>query len=335
MHTSARRAVSLSALFPAAFANTPCVPFLAAVLVLCDMLTDRRMPLTRAYLLISFYLIWEVAGVISALLIWLCAGVWPLHNPQRFLAWNYAFQRVWTTGFAKVGIALFSLRLHLEGDYAFGEKPFLLLARHTSLADAILLSWFVLVRHGIRMRYVMKKELLWDPCLDIVGNRLPNYFLDRRSPQAAREVGKLAALADELGPCGGIVMYPEGTRFSEAKRTYALKRLEEQGDKDLLGVATRLRHVLPPRVTGTLALLDRAPHADVVFFAHSGFEGASSFVSMFRGSMIGREIRVRYWAVPAASIPTTIEARRRWLYEEWARLDETIDGWHKSKGDNA
>ena len=74
---------------------------------------------------------WKTAGVAAAFAAWLCAGVWPLRNRRRFLAWNYALQRIWAGGFAKAGIALFSLRLAIDGGYAFGDKPFLMLVRHT------------------------------------------------------------------------------------------------------------------------------------------------------------------------------------------------------------
>lgn len=68
----------------------------------------------------------------------------------------------------------------------------------------------------------MKQELLWDPCLDIVGNRLPNYFVDRAAKDTARELAHIASLARELAPGQRVVMYPEGTRFSETKRGLAL-----------------------------------------------------------------------------------------------------------------
>lgn len=309
--------------------NSLLAPFLTGLFVLFDAVTDRRLPMTRAYLLVSFYLIWEAIGVLSALVVWLCLGPWSRVNPQHFLQGNYALQRIWTNGFTRVGIALFSLRVTVEGDYKLGAKPFILLVRHTSLADTILVSWFLLVRHRIRARYAIKKELLWDPCLDIVGNRLPNYFIDRNARNMTDEIKGIAALADDLEPSEGVVMYPEGTRFSRKKRALALQRLQKQGAEELLGSAKRLRYVLPPRLAGTLALLEKAPHTDVIFLVHIGFEGASSFAEIFRGSMIGREIRLRYWAVPACSIPGDIDERKRWIYREWERVDEIIRRWYR------
>ena len=41
---------------------------------------------------------------------------------------------------------------------------------------------YVSRRYHLRLRYVLKRELLWDPCLDIVGQRVPNIFVDRDAP---------------------------------------------------------------------------------------------------------------------------------------------------------
>lgn len=324
MRTLLRRLISLGVLFPAAVMNTLLLPVVLAVFVVIDLCLNRRMPLTRAYLVISFYLFWESLGVLAAFAVWIFPGP---RLPRLFLMCNYVLQRIWVDGFTRVGSLLFSLTPDVRGDFAFGERPFILLARHTSLADTILVSWIVLVRHKIRMRFVMKQELLWDPCLDIVGNRLPNSFVDRNAKDNTREIANIAALARGLEPGEGVVMYPEGTRFSEEKHARALQRLEEQGQAELLRYAEQMRHVLPPRLAGTMALLENAPGADTVFFAHTGFEGASSFSEFFRGSMIGREVRVLYWPVPASDVPSDDGARRQWLYREWLHMDEVVGGW--------
>ena len=54
-----------------------------------------------------------------------------------------------------------------------------MLCRHASLADSLVSAWVITSVAGMNPRYVLKRELLVDPCLDIVGNRLPNHFLDR------------------------------------------------------------------------------------------------------------------------------------------------------------
>ena len=324
MQTLLRRLITLGVLFSAAVMNTLLLPAALAVFVVVDLCLNRRMPLTRAYLVISFYLFWECLGVLAAFVVWVFPGP---RSPRSFLQCNSVLQRIWVDGFTRAGSLLFSLTPDVQGDFTFGERPFILLARHTSLADTILVSWIVLVRHKIRMRFVMKQELLWDPCLDIVGNRLPNYFVDRNAKDNTREIANIASLARGLVPGEGVVMYPEGTRFSAEKRVKALQRLEGQGHAELLRHAEQMQHVLPPRLAGTMALLENAPGADVVFFAHTGFEGASSFSEFFRGSMIGREVRVQYWAVPASDVPADGAARRQWLYREWLHMDEVVGGW--------
>lgn len=319
-----RRLITLGVLFPAAVVNTFILPAVLVIFVLIDLCMNRRLPLTRAYLVISFYLFWESLGVLAAFAVWVFPGP---RSPRSFLQCNYVLQRIWVDGFTRVGSLLFSLTPDVRGVFTFGERPFLLLARHTSLADTILVSWIVLVRHKIRMRFVMKQELLWDPCLDIVGNRLPNYFVDRNAKDNTQEIANIASLAGGLGPGEGVVMYPEGTRFSEEKRVKALQRLEGQGHTELLQYAEEMLHVLPPRLAGTMALLENAPGADVVFFAHTGFESAASFSEFFRGSMIGREVRVQYWAVPASDVPADHVTRKQWLYREWLHMDEVVGGW--------
>jgi 1-acyl-sn-glycerol-3-phosphate acyltransferase len=324
MSTWLRRSISISVAIMTFMLNVPCFPALFSILLIYDLLRDRRLPRIRAYLLFSFYLFWELFGLVSSFAVWvfspLCAG-----DRERYLAWNHALQRVWARGFAGAGIRLLSLKLDISGNTDFRRKPVLLLARHSSLADTILLAWFILVLHRMRMRYVMKKELLWEPCLDIVGNRVPNCFIDRHSRQSREEVAKIAALAKQLGPGEGIVLYPEGTRFTEEKRRRTLKKLAERECAELAAIAGEYRHVLPPHTAGALALLEHAPDADVVFFTHSGFENTISFAAIFRGDLIGNTIRVRYRTIAADRVPEDLAARKRWLFLEWRQVDETTD----------
>lgn len=78
----------------------------------------------------------------------------------------------------------------------------------------------------------LERELLVDPCLDLVGNRLLNHFIDRAHPSDS-DVRSIAALASNLGPRDGVVIYPEGTRFDRARRERILSRMEAKGSQDL------------------------------------------------------------------------------------------------------
>ena len=66
---------------------------------------------------------------------------------------------------------------------------------------------FYAIPFGVRLRYVLKKELLFDPCLDIVGNRLPNYFVDRGGQDSERARRGVAELVRDLGPDEGALIY--------------------------------------------------------------------------------------------------------------------------------
>ena len=134
---------------------------------------------------------------------------------------------------------------------------------------------FVSGPHDVLLRYVMKREVLLDPAVDLVGQRLENAFVSRGRGSAEREERAIRALASGLAGREGVIVFPEGTRFSEAKREDALARIRARpGDAARLERAERLKHVLPPRSRGSLAVLDAAKDADVIFLAHRGFDGA-------------------------------------------------------------
>ena len=73
----------------------------------------------------------------------------------------------------------------------------------------------------------MKRELLWDPCLDIVGQRTRNAFVRRGSDARDKEIALLRQLATAVTERDGVLLFPEGTRFSPAKRERALAHLAD------------------------------------------------------------------------------------------------------------
>ena len=88
-------------------------------------------------------------------------------------------------------------------------------------------------------------------------------------------------------------MYPEGTRFSATKRERILKRLEASGDRDAVLRLRDMPHVLPPRLGGSLALLERNEGADAVFCVHTGLESTTSITQLWSGGLVGSRVRVR------------------------------------------
>ena len=172
----------------------------------------------------------------------------------------------------------------------------------------------------------MKRELLWDPCLDVVGQRLPNVFVRRGSTDAAREVAQIARLAEDIGRGEGVLIYPEGTRFTPAKRARALAGLQSAPER--FARAAALQHVLPPRLGGPQALLEAHPDVDVLLVAHVGFDAVTTFNDMWNGALVRRAVRVCFRRVPYADVPRTRGDRIRWLDEQWTWVDAWIGAQH-------
>lgn len=325
-----RRCATVPAYLGAFALGTLLLPFVLPVAALVDALRGTRFALVRALTFVVFYFGCESAGILASAWLWSRARIRPSRSGQWWLDAHYRLQSWWASTLLAGAGVLFGLRFEVEGDDLVprGSGPFLLLVRHVSIGDTLLAAVYLADRHGHRLRYVLKRELLWDPCLDIVGHRLPNCFVWRDAEVSGPEVARVRALAEDLGPNDGVLIYPEGTRFTPERRAALLRRFEEGGRKDLAAWVERLRHVLPPRPGGTLALLEQCPGADVIVCGHVGFEGTMRLSDLVSGALVGGRVRVRFWRVPASSIPGDREGRVQWLFERWAALDR----WVESEG---
>lgn len=319
----ARRFVSIPLFTALAALAIGLAPVWLLVTLLADALWGPRWcwPRTRALLFFCLYLACEVVGVLAAALLWL----WHLGGRRgvgRYVADNALLQRVFTDSLFFGAVRIFAMRVQVEGIEEAQRGPFLLFVRHVSTADTVLAAALLANRHGLLLRYVLKRELLWDPCIDIVGRRLPNAFVERAVDKTAADVAAVERLTRDLTPDSAVLIFPEGTRFSPAKRQAALDKLLGQGRTALHAIASQFEHVMPPKLGGPLALLARAPDVDAAFLEHTGFEGAQSFSRFFRGELCGRTIHARFRRVPARDIPAT--DRERWLFEQWLRCEQYV-----------
>ena len=89
--------------------------------------------------------------------------------------------------------------------------------------------------------------------------------------------------------------------------------------------AERMRHVLAPRPGGTLAALDAAPEAGVIWVAHTGLDKLLTVADVWRHLPLDLTITMRWWSVEPSDVPAGHEERVEWLYEWWARIDGWID----------
>ncbi len=265
------------------------------------------------------YLAVEMVGVTAMFLFWLVSGFGRAR--RRHVALTYGLQAWWAAALLGAMRFLFRVGLDVEGDESIAPGPLVLMMRHASLVDTLLPTVLVLRRHRIRLRYVLKRELLWDPALDLAGNVLPNYFLDRASGDAATEVDRVRSLGRGLGESDGVLIYPEGTRFTPERRERIIAILRQRLPH-LVERAEALRGVLAPRLAGVLALLEAG--TDVVVCAHVGLDGLSHVKRVWRGGLVGITVKVAFWRVRAAEIPAGEVARVDWLFAQWRRVDDWV-----------
>jgi 1-acyl-sn-glycerol-3-phosphate acyltransferase len=317
-----RRAVSVTATSSALALLVATAPLVLPAAAAVDALRGRRSALARTWAVFGLYLTWQLLGLAVAFAVWV---PYVLGGPRaQFLQRNFRLQCWWVRTLFAGASRAFGLHLVVEGLDAVTAGPLLLLVRHASLADTLLPTRVVSSQVGLRLRFVLKRELLWDPCLDVVGQRLMNAFVRRGGLDTPADVAAVRALADDLGPQDGVLLFPEGTRFDPRRQRRALARVEARGDAMELARASALNHVLPPQLGGVLALLEHAPHLDVAFCAHHGLGGARTFANLLNGALVGRTIRVRFWRCPADDLPSGREAQVEWLYREWAKVDAFV-----------
>lgn len=327
--TLRRRLVSVPGFVSAWIVWIGLLPIALPLLALIDLAHRRGGVTTRAAAFVAVFLSCEVAGIAASAALWMWRQAIGM-DQSRWTGLHFRLEAWWGSTLFRALAWIFDLRLQVEGEADLGRGPYLLLIRHTSSADTLLASALVSAPLGMRLRYVLKRELLWDPCIDIVGNRLPNVFVDRDSDDSASEIERIRTLAADLGPSDGLAIYPEGTRYSEHKRQRVLERFERSGNVRMLEYARSLDAVLPPRPGGTLGLLEAAPEADVVFCAHTGFDRVASLSRIWSGALVRSTIRVRFVRIAREGVPEGRDARVAWLLAEWRKVDAWVARWRAS-----
>lgn len=314
-----RRSLSISLVSCSAVMLLILAPLWIPLLWLFDRIRGRGA--LRCIGFIQCFLVMEVLGLLALFAVW-CAR--PLLSSQAYLEANFRIQVWWGSTLFDCASRLFDLQMQIEGQELARVAPHVLLPRHASFGDTVLACALISRPFGILHRYALKRELLWDPCIDIAGHRLKCIFLDRGTGRGADEARRLSEACTDLAANEGVLIYPEGTRFSAAKREKRLARLAENNPA-ALPTAKALKNVLYPHATGPYAAFESAGFPDALFLAHTGFEKTSSFASLWRGQFQGTHVQLRFWRVPGESIPREREAFAVWLVEQWQDMDDVLD----------
>ena len=323
-----RRVTGIASVTAAALVLSIFVVPIMVVLVAADLLRlQRRLPLARLY---AFGLCWawlELAGVVAAGVLWVTGR-------GRDADAHHELQRWWAHQLMTALRVTCGITIDVDGVDALHPGPVVLLARHASLADSLLAAWVVTEHAQLRPRVVLKQELLADPCLDIVGNRLPNCFVDRGAEDAAPALAAIEEMGATMDARSVSVIFPEGTRANPAKRRRAVERIAERDPRRAERVAA-LTHLLPPRPAGTRALLRGAAAVDaaVVVGWHVGFDGLDTFRGILAALSKPRTtIRIRFARVDR---PPTLEGEGfvSWLDDTWLQLDREVGALSSARVD--
>lgn len=320
-----RRAVTLPGTILGALLVLALSPLLLTITLLVDLVRRKRLATTRFLLFAAVYLWVSTFALTGLFLSWILCGTWAGARWNRIYEHSYFLQKHWSRGLYRGGEACFGVRTDIDDSELppSVRGPFVVLIRHTSLAETML-PLVMGHERGIRLRYVIKRELLVEPSIDVAAQRIPNAFVRRAGKDPSREIEQIRKISRDMGPGEGVLIYPEGTRFSPQKQASRLDTIQKREPERYERVRS-LRRMMPMRLGGPLALLDERPDADVLFVGHTGFEAVASFERMINGALVGKVVKVKIWRVPAAEIPKDAAERAAWLDAEWGKVDRWVD----------
>jgi 1-acyl-sn-glycerol-3-phosphate acyltransferase len=203
-----------------------------------------------------------------------------------------------------------------------GTGPLIVISRHVSLLDASLPSLVFGLDSAWQVRGVVTDDALADPGFDLIYPALGTVFIDRDDARTARAV--LAAMARFDGADDVVTIFPEGRLFRPDVLARSLDRMRDSNPGRHERLAG-LRHVLPPRPGGVLALLAALPTADVVVLGHVGFEAVASLRDMTRVAPIDTTVILNVRRIRRSEVPVTPDEQVVWLDRIWLELDDWID----------
>lgn len=299
-------------------------PLLGLVAAVASPLIGGWRPLRVLGIAVDFA-VRHVACTLACLGLWVAGGFGRHVESARMQRAHYSVLRWFVGGIyrsmarlARVGVRVEESEA-AENALSAGRRPVVVLSRHAGEGDSLLVLHQLLCRHGRRPRLVLHETLRIDPLIDVLGQRLPNRFVDPRGGDTEVEI---AAMTENIGDDGAVLIFPEGGNFSPVRRQRGIERLEQGGYDEHAARAREMRHVSAPRPGGILAALQAARHADVVFLAHVGVP--TGFRETWELLPVRQTVDLRLWLVGADEIPLDRDEQIAWLFEWWSTLDRWV-----------
>jgi len=300
-------------------------PVLVIVAALVSPFFGGWRPLRMTLIVVAFATR-HLAATVACLALWLAGGFGWKTGSESMQRAHYALTRWFVAGVYGAIVRLARVEVSVRESAGAAEalaptgRPVLVLGRHAGEGDTLLVIHELLCQRGRGPRLVMHEALRLDPLIDVLGERLPNRFVDPRGGDTETEI---AELARALGGTAALVIFPEGANFSAQRRLRGIERLEHAGHAAEAEWARAMQHVSAPRPGGALAAIEGAPEADVVVMGHVGFpEGLREVWSLLPER---QTVEVRLWHEPADAIPADSDQQIDWLFGWWGTLDAWVD----------
>ena len=68
-------------------------------------------------------------------------------------------------------------------------------------------------------------------------------------------------------------------------------------------------------------MLAENTNKDVVFLAHTGFEGSASLADLVNGGWTGQQVKLHFWRVPFKDIPADHQS---FIFEHWDKMQSHV-----------
>lgn len=302
-------------------------PLLLAIAALIAAILRRPQPLMFTRFALAYFTR-ELGGLVACGALWVMSGFGARIKGPRSRRLHYRLLHWYVHGLAQRVLTLLDINVdaHISDEVASAlrrERSLIFLSRHAGPGDTLLIVDMLQSDFGRLPSVVFKDTLAIDPCVDLVGHRLPHAVLDTSDRKECE--ARIREVTAHLDPRGVLVLFPEGGNFTVERRRRALRKLWQKGRRRQAQAAERMEHVMPPQPTGTLAALSANPDADVIFGAHTGLGLAAFPRELWRRTPIGETLKERMWLVPAAERPQDPDEQIQWLYDWWGRIDSWIE----------
>ena len=301
-------------------------PLAGLLAVITDLVLRRHgWPTVR---LVAFFVLalWtEVSSHPVILWTWLSQPVARRTWTER----NHGLMHWWCGRLVRGAERVVGVRWDFDLPDDLGPGPLLAFSQHVSIVDAIAPVYILGNHQGWNLRYTLTRGLRFDPCLDIVGHRIPNHFVARGTGDNTEELGHLRTLAADMEDDECAAIFPGGGLLHPVRAGPGRQQARGTGlapGRD--GGPIPSRHAAPTgrgqRVLRRVARGQRG-HRGPCRLRAGGVAQASSGTS----SRSGNQSRSRCGAMNAVEVPEDEETRMAWLYEQVARdgrLDRRAPG---------